>query len=293
VAGVRNLTQVEAIDRARLLTVGSYDITVDLTDGSGNPGDATFHSVTEVTFACSEPGASTFIEVAARAVRSATLNGVPLDLAGWKAESGLPLPGLAAENVLVVDAEFDYSNAGQGLHRAVDPVDKEVYLYSQFETQDAQKVYACFDQPDLKATYAWHVTVPRHWKVISNAAASSVDTGEFGTRIVHFAPSVKMSTYITALCAGPYHEVRETHDGIDLGIFCRASMAQYLDPENIFVVTKQGFDFFHNQFGVRYPLPKYDQLIVPEFNAGAMENFGCITNAEQYFIFRSAVTDFE
>jgi len=284
---------VEAIDRARLLTVGSYDITVDLTDGSGNPGDATFHSVTEVTFACSEPGASTFIEVAARAVRSATLNGVPLDLAGWKAESGLPLPGLAAENVLVVDAEFDYSNAGQGLHRAVDPVDKEVYLYSQFETQDAQKVYACFDQPDLKATYAWHVTVPRHWKVISNAAASSVDTGEFGTRIVHFAPSVKMSTYITALCAGPYHEVRETHDGIDLGIFCRASMAQYLDPENIFVVTKQGFDFFHNQFGVRYPLPKYDQLIVPEFNAGAMENFGCITNAEQYFIFRSAVTDFE
>jgi aminopeptidase N len=293
VAGVRNLTQAEAVERARLLVVGSYDITVDLTDGSGNPGDSTFRSVTEVTFACSEPGASTFIEVAAHAIRSATLNGEPVDLSEWTAETGLPLNGLAADNVLVVDADYDYSTSGQGLHRAVDPVDKEVYLYSQFETQDAQKVYACFDQPDLKATYTWHVTVPRHWKVISNSTVSSVDTGEFGARTMHFAPSVKMSTYITALCAGPYHEVRETHDGIDLGIFCRASMAKYLDPENIFVVTKQGFDFFHNQFGVRYPLPKYDQLIVPEFNAGAMENFGCITNAEQYFIFRSAVTDFE
>jgi aminopeptidase N len=293
VAGVRNLTQAEAVERARLLTVGSYDITVDLTDGSGNPGDTTFRTVTEVTFACSEPGASTFVEVAAHAVRSATLNGEPVGLSGWSDDTGLALTGLAADNVLVVDADYDYSTTGQGLHRAVDPVDKEVYLYSQFETQDAQKVYACFDQPDLKATYAWHVTVPRHWKVISNGPVSSEDSGEFGVRTVHFAPTVKMSTYITALCAGPYHEVRDSHDGIDLGLFCRASMARYLDAENIFVITKQGFDFFHNQFGVRYPLPKYDQLIVPEFNAGAMENFGCITNAEQYFIFRSAVTDFE
>jgi aminopeptidase N len=293
VAGVRNLTQAEAIERTRLLTVVSYDITLDLTDGSGNPGDTTFRSITEVTFACSEPGASTFIEVAARSIRSATLNGTPVDLSGWTDTTGLPLTGLAADNVLVVDADYDYSTSGQGLHRAVDPVDKEVYLYSQFETQDAQKVYACFDQPDLKATYAWHVTVPRHWKVISNAPVSSVQHGEFSVQTIHFAPSVKMSTYVTALCAGPYHEVRDSHDGIDLGIFCRASMAQYLDPDEIFVITKQGFDFFHNQFGVRYPLPKYDQLIVPEFNAGAMENFGCITNAEQYFIFRSAVTDFE
>jgi aminopeptidase N len=293
VAGVRNLTQAEAIERTRLLTVGSYDITLDLTDGSGNPGDTTFRSITEVTFACSEPGASTFIELAAHSIRSATLNGAPVDLSDWSDTTGLPLTGLAADNVLVVDADYDYSASGQGLHRAVDPVDKEIYLYSQFETQDAQKVYACFDQPDLKATYAWHVTVPRHWKVISNGPVSSVERGEFGVQTVHFAPSVKMSTYVTALCAGPYHEVRDSHDGIDLGIFCRASMAQYLDPDEIFVITKQGFDFFHNQFGVRYPLPKYDQLIVPEFNAGAMENFGCITNAEQYFIFRSAVTDFE
>ncbi|WP_027345401.1 aminopeptidase N [Hamadaea tsunoensis] len=290
---MRNLTQTEAVERARLLKVGSYDISIDLTDGSGNPGDGTFHSVTRVTFDCSEPGAQTFIEVAARAIRGATLNGAPVDVSGWADTTGLPLTGLAAHNVLVVDADYDYSTSGQGLHRAVDPVDKEVYLYSQFETQDAQKVYACFDQPDLKATYTWHVTAPRHWKVVSNSPVASVEQGEPGAQIVHFAESATMSTYVTALCAGAYHEVRDSHDGIDLGIFCRASMAQYLDPEEIFLITKQGFDFFHAKFGVRYPLPKYDQLIVPEFNAGAMENFGCITNAEQWFIFRSAVTDYE
>ncbi|NUR71903.1 MAG: aminopeptidase N [Hamadaea sp.] len=292
-AGVRNLTQAEAVERARLLTVGSYDITIDLTDGSGNPGDGTFRTVTEVVFECAEPGAQTFIEIAARSVRSATLNGAPVDVSGWSDTTGLALPGLAAQNRLVVDADFDYSTSGQGLHRAVDPVDKEVYLYSQFETQDAQKAYACFDQPDLKATYTWHVTAPSHWKVVSNSIVDRTEKTDAGAQVVHFAESAKMSTYVTALCAGPYHEVRDEHDGIDLGIFCRQSMAQYLDPDDIFLITKQGFDFFHQQFGVRYPLPKYDQLIVPEFNAGAMENFGCITNAETWFIFRSAVTDYE
>ncbi|MEV0274089.1 aminopeptidase N [Hamadaea sp. NPDC050747] len=290
---MRNLTQAEAVERARLLTVGTYDITIDLTDGSGNPGDGTFRTVTEVVFDCAEPGAQTFIEVAARSVRSATLNGAPVDVSGWSDSTGLILPGLAAQNRLVVDADFDYSTSGQGLHRAVDPVDKEVYLYSQFETQDAQKAYACFDQPDLKATYTWHVTAPAHWKVVSNSVVERVEKTDVGAQVVHFAESAKMSTYVTALCAGPYHEVRDEHDGIDLGIFCRQSMAQYLDPDDIFLITKQGFDFFHQQFGVRYPLPKYDQLIVPEFNAGAMENFGCITNAETWFIFRSAVTDYE
>ncbi|NUO60507.1 MAG: aminopeptidase N, partial [Hamadaea sp.] len=247
---MRNLTQAEAVERARLLTVGTYDITIDLTDGSGNPGDGTFRTVTEVVFDCAEPGAQTFIEVAARSVRSATLNGAPVDVSGWSDSTGLVLPGLAAQNRLVVDADFDYSTSGQGLHRAVDPVDKEVYLYSQFETQDAQKAYACFDQPDLKATYTWHVTAPAHWKVVSNSVVERVEKTDVGAQVVHFAESAKMSTYVTALCAGPYHEVRDEHDGIDLGIFCRQSMAQYLDPDDIFLITKQGFDFFHQQFGV-------------------------------------------
>ena len=292
-AGVRNLTQVEAAERARLLEVTGYDIALDLTDGEGRPGDGRFRSVTEVTFRCTEPGAATFIEVAAAELRSATLNGTAVDISGWTAETGLALTGLAAQNTLVVDADFFYSASGQGLQRSVDPVDQEVYLYSQFETADAQRVYAAFDQPDLKSVYTWHATVPEHWKVVSNSPVERTEEAPGGAKTVHFATSAKMSTYITALCAGPYHEVRDSHDGIDLGVFCRASMAQHLDADDLFLVTKQGFDFFHEQFGVRFPLPKYDQLWVPDFNAGAMENFGCVTHAEAHYIFRSQVTDFE
>jgi len=293
VAGVRNLTQEEAVVRARLLDVRGYDIAVDLTDGTGGPGDGTFRSITTVSFGTTEPGSATFIEVAAERIRSATLNGGPVDMSGRTGERGLPLTDLATDNVLIVDADFAYSTSGQGLHRTVDPVDKEVYLYSQFETADAQRVFACFDQPDLKSVFTWHVTVPEHWRVISSAVADRTEATGEGAKTVHFAPSARMSTYVTAMCAGPYAEVREQHDGIDLGVYCRRSMRQHLDPDDIFLITKQGFDFFHQQFGVRYPLPKYDQVFVPEFNAGAMENFGCVVHGEQYYIFRSPVTDYE
>ncbi|MGC5020631.1 aminopeptidase N [Micromonospora sp. DT47] len=289
---MRNLTQVEATERARLLEVTGYDISLDLSTAVQAEG-RTFRSVTEVRFRCTEPGAGTFIETAAESVRSATLNGAELDLSDWSAEKGLKLTGLAAENTLVVDADFAYSNSGQGLHRTVDPVDGETYLYSQFETADAQRVFACFDQPDLKSVYTWHATVPDHWRVVSNMPVEREEPAGEGLKTVHFAESARMSTYITALCAGPYHEVRDSHDGIDLGVFCRASMARYMDSDDLFLITKQGFDFFHEQFGVRYPLPKYDQLWVPDFNAGAMENFGCVTHAESHYIFRSQVTDFE
>ncbi|MTK04369.1 aminopeptidase N [Micromonospora sp. CP22] len=290
---MRNLTQVEATERARLLDVTGYDINLDLSSAVHAADGRTFRSTTEVRFRCAEPGASTFIEVAAESVRSATLNGDPVDLTDFSAEKGLTLTGLAGENTLIVDADFAFSNSGQGLHRSVDPVDGETYLYSQFETADAQRVFACFDQPDLKSVYTWHATVPEHWKVISNMPVEREEPAGEGHKTVHFATSARMSTYITALCAGPYHEVRYTHDGIDLGYFCRASMAQYLDSDELNLVTTQGFDFFHEQFGVRYPLPKYDQLWVPDFNAGAMENFGCVTHAESHYLFRSQVTDFE
>ncbi|MFF5234008.1 aminopeptidase N [Dactylosporangium sp. NPDC000521] len=288
VAGVRNLRQVEAVDRARLLDVAAYDISLDLTDGAGYPGEGTFRTTTEVRFSCTEPGAETFIELAATEVVSATLNGAVLDTSEWSPQTGLRLPGLAATNVLIIESVGTYSTTGQGLHRSVDPVDKEVYLYSQFETTDAQRVYACFDQPDLKASFTFHVTAPAHWKVISNMPPERRDG-----LTVHFPPTPRMSTYVTAVCAGPYHEVRDSHDGIDMGVFCRQSMKQYLDADDILLITKQGFDFFHQEFGIRYPLPKYDQVYSPEFNAGAMENFGCVVHAEQHYIFRSPVTDFE
>ena len=289
--GIHNLTQTEAVERARLLSGIAYRVSLDLTDGSGKPGERTFTSRTEIRFACAEPGAETFVEIGATALRAATLNGNPLDTSEYDPEKGLRVPDLAGDNLLVVEADCAYSSSGQGMHRSVDPVDGEVYLYSQFETNDAQRVFACFDQPDLKARHTFVVTVPKHWRVVSNSPVASTEERDLD-KIVTFAEGAVMSTYVTAVCAGPYHEVRTTHDGVDLGLFCRASMAEHLDADDVFEITTQGFDFFQSQFGVRYPLEKYDQLFVPEYNAGAMENFGCVTISEEHYLFRSKVTGF-
>jgi aminopeptidase N len=285
VAGT-NLTRAEAVERASLLDVDSYDIAIDLTDGGGKPGDRTFRSRTEVRFRCSRPGEGTFVDVIAESLGDITLNGTPVDTTGYDPEQGVHLTGLAAENVLIVEAEYKYMNSGEGMSRFADPVDGEVYLHSQFEAAEAKRVYACFDQPDLKATYTWHATAPAHWQVVSNAAVEDVTDGEGGARTHHFARTVRMSPYVTALVAGPYHVVTDHHDGIDLGLYCRQSLKQYLDADNLFQVTKQGFDWYHAQFGYRYPFGKYDQLFVPEFAAGAMENAGCVTILEDY-VFRS------
>ncbi|MQA27107.1 MAG: aminopeptidase N [Micromonosporaceae bacterium] len=288
---MRNLVRAEAAERARLLDVASYEVTLDLTD-AGTPQTRTFRSRSEISFACREPGADTFIEIAAERVHSATLNGEPVDTSGYDPGVGLRLRGLADENTLVVEADCFYSRSGQGLHRASDPVDGATYLYSQFETTDAQRAYACFDQPDLKAEFTFHVTGPTGWHVVSNMPVASERAGD-GVTTTRFAKTPRMSTYITAICAGPYHVVQDSHDGIELGLWCRASMADHLDAADVFEITKQGFDFFHEQFDHRYPLPKYDQLFVPEYNAGAMENFGCVTISEDHYLFRSTVTAFE
>jgi aminopeptidase N len=282
-----NLTRDEAHDRAGLLNVRAYHVELDLTGG-----ETTFTSVTTVTFRCSRPGAGTFADLTAPAVSAITLNGEPVGTGSFDGDR-ITLANLAADNELRVTAECAYSRSGEGLHRFTDPVDDSVYLYTDFETSDAHRVYACFDQPDLKATFEFTVTVPAGWQVVSNMAPDV--TGELAadgrTARWHFAPSPLMSTYITAIAAGPYYEVKAEHDGIPLGIYCRQSLAQYLDPDEIFEVTRQGFDFFHGAFAIRYPFGKYDQLFVPEYKAGAMENAGCVTFLEDY-VFRSRVTDF-
>ena len=283
-AGTNNLTRDEAQHRAGLLSVASYDLALDLRDSAA----PTFRSTCTVRFSCSRPGEGTFIEVAAADLRSATLNGEPVDVTAFDGER-LALPGLAADNELVVDADCRYMRTGEGLHRFVDPVDGSVYLYTQFETYDAHRMFACFDQPDLKATFALTVDAPAGWTCVSGGAVQTqpVD-GEAGRW--RFTEMPRVSTYITALVAGPYAHVHDEHDGIPLGLYCRASLAQHLDADELFTVTKQGFDFFHRVFGYRYPFGKYDQLFVPEFNAGAMENAGCVTFLEDY-VFRSKVTD--
>jgi len=288
-AAPNTLTRDEAAERARLLTVASYDVELDLTDGAGAPGEGTFRSRSTVRFTCADPGAAVHLDLTARAVRSLVLNGTALDPATAFDGNRVELQGLAEDNELVVEADAVYMRTGEGLHRFVDPVDGSVYLYSQFETFDAHRMYACFDQPDLKAVFRLVVHAPRDWVVISNGAVqSSPAEGEAGTWT--FAETPRISTYITALIAGPYASVHDEHDGIPLGIYCRRSLVQHLQADDLFTVTKQGFDFYHRVFGYRYPFGKYDQLFVPEFNAGAMENAAAVTFLEDY-VFRSKVTD--
>ena len=282
-----NLTRDEARERAELLSVASYQVELDLTGP-----DTTFGSATTVRFSCARPGADTFIELTAPAVTHIMLNGAPVDQAAFDGDR-ITLANLQSDNELHVVATCAYSRSGEGMHRFTDPADKDVYLYSDFETYDAHRVYACFDQPDLKATFEFTVIAQSAWTVISNMAPDlAAEPAGHGTARWHFPPTPVMSTYITAIAAGPYYAVAQEHDGITLGIYCRQSLAEYLDPDEIFEVTRQGFDYYHANFGIRYPFGKYDQLFVPEFKAGAMENAGAVTFLESY-IFRSRVTDSE
>ncbi|GGT17045.1 aminopeptidase [Streptomyces kurssanovii] len=292
-----NLSRDEARSRAGLLSVDGYEVALDVRSAVGEPEDAsgprTFRSVTTIRFRANEPGASTFVDLLAPSVTAVTLNGRQLDPAVVFDGSRITLDGLAAENVLVVDAQCAYSRTGEGLHRFVDPEDGEVYLYTQYEPADARRVFADFEQPDLKAPFRFEVSAPEGWTVWSNREGARAEDGTW-----RFAETAPISTYITAVVAGPYHYEtdlyeRELADGtvlrIPLGAMCRKGLAKHFDADDIFLVTKQGLDFFHEHFDYPYPFGKYDQAFVPEYNIGAMENPGCVTFREE-FIFRGKVT---
>lgn len=284
-----NLTRVEAQERKALVSVHSYDVTLDLTTGP-----EIFRSTTTVSFAAT-PGSSTFIDAITRTVHSVTLNGTELDPAVVSDGVRITLDNLAEANQLTVVSDAIYTNTGEGLHRFVDPVDNEVYLYSQFEVPDSRRMFAVFEQPDLKATFRFTVTAPAAWEVVSNSVTPEPTDAGNGAKTWAFEPTRVMSSYITALIAGPYAVVRSeltSRDGrtIPLGIFARKSLFEYLDADYIFEKTRQGFAYFEEKFDYAYPFPKYDQLFVPEFNAGAMENAGAVTFTETY-VFRSKVTD--
>ncbi|QGG40787.1 aminopeptidase N [Aeromicrobium yanjiei] len=282
-----NLTREEASERASTVSTETYDVQLDLTLDS----ESRFGSVTTITFGAT-PGASTFVDLVDAEISSITLNGEPVDPSVY-ADSRIPLDGLQETNTLVVDATMAYSHSGEGLHRFVDPVDGLVYLYTQFEVPDARRVFATFEQPDLKATFVFHVTAPSHWAVVSNSPTPEPEAGADGVSTWHFAPTKRMSTYITALIAGEYVSVTDSYSGpygeIPLGIFCRQSVREHLDADDIFLITKQGFEFFEGAFEMAYPFGKYDQLFVPEYNMGAMENAGAVTFRDE-MIFRSRQT---
>ncbi|MBY9076689.1 aminopeptidase N [Nocardioides sp. WL0053] len=276
-----NLTRDEARARAELLSVDSYTVDLDLTTS-----DTTFGSTTVIRFSCSKPGASTFADLVGATIHELTLNGTPLDPAAVYRDNRIELDGLAADNELRVVADCTYSRTGEGLHRFVDPADERVYLYTQFEVPDARRVYTTFEQPDLKSVFTFRVKAPSHWKVVSNAATPEPVEAGVGTSVWNFPTTERMSTYITALVAGEYHQVMDSYAGkggeISLGHYCRQSMAEHLDTAELLEITKQGFAFFEDAFDFPYPFGKYDQLYVPEYNMGAMENAGCVTFRDEY-----------
>ncbi|HAT1277376.1 MULTISPECIES: aminopeptidase N [Corynebacterium] len=296
-----NLTREEANARSQMIDVKHYDVHLDLTDSETH-----FISTTVVSFHVKQAG-STFIDLRGEELLELRLNGAPLPTNAYEAKFGVPLSGLqVADYELKVVAKIPYSHTGEGLHRFVDPADEKVYLYTQFETADAKRVFACFDQPNMKATYSLAFDAPADWTVITNGPTQTT-AGANGAQTWSTEIDYPLSTYLVALCAGSYYEVTDTWTGelsehpegnpaqkleVPLGVYCRASLAEHLDAERILTETKQGFDFYHRNFGFAYPFGKYDQIFVPEFNAGAMENAGCVTIRDEY-VFSSKATHYK
>jgi aminopeptidase N len=282
-----NLSRAEAKERADHLYINSYVVTLDVTKD-----EEVFYSKSEVKFSCNKKGYATFIDAVGRSVISATLNNQPVDTSNFDGES-IFLTNLEEENHLVIEMQAEYSKSGEGLQRSVDPSDGEVYLYSQGETAHIRNMFACFDQPALKATFTLIVTTPGHWQAVSNNPVES-KTSKGDHVEWKFSTTPRISTYLDALIAGPYSSVHDVYKGvkeIPMGIYCRKSMMQYLDPDDIFLITKQGFEYFEKTFGLAYPFEKYDQIAVVDFNFGAMENAGAVTFREDVLVFRSHVPE--
>ena len=294
-----NLTRIEAVARAALLDVHSYRVEVDL---RAVEDSATFPSITSVRFSCREPGAASWIDLVAEELTSAGLNGAPLDVSGYDG-ARLPLPDLAAENELVVRARCWYMTTGEGLHRLVDPADSTTYVYTQFATAEARRALACFEQPDLKARFTWEVVAPGGWQVLSNSptpdpvpepATTGDEPGRAAARWV-FPETPPLPTYLAALSGGPFRAVRALYEGphgtYPLGVYVRESMAGHLDADEFLDITRAGLEQYEREFAVPYPFAKYDQVLLPEFNFGAMENPGLVIFREDLSVFRSRVTD--
>ncbi|KZF15884.1 aminopeptidase N, partial [Rhodococcus sp. EPR-134] len=283
-----NLNRSEVAERSRAISVAGYRVELDLRSAVDS-AVKTFSTVTTIDLTSSVE--STWLDFIGAAVDSVDVDGasIPVEYDG----SRIGLRGLGGSNVVRVAAHGHYSRSGEGLHRFVDDADDQTYLYTQYEPADARRVFACFEQPDLKAPFTFEVTAPDGWEVLSNQPATqtlSVD----GAQRVTFAPTLPISTYITAIAAGPYHRVASSWSRgeltVELGALCRASLAPHLDADNVFDITRQGLDFYAEYFDYPYPFGKYDQIFVPEYNLGAMENPGLVTFTEAY-VFRGTATD--
>jgi len=284
-----NITREEALNRSKHLSVTSYDVYVDLTGENVDEPDVNFISKSDVTF--TSDGEPTWADLMVDRVVEASLDGAPIDPASY-ADNRLPLKPAPGEHLLSVTALGRYSHTGEGLHRTVDPADGRVYLYTQLEPADAGRLYACFEQPDLKALFHIVVKAPAGWVVLSNSAKPVLDHTPSGV-IWNFPETPPLSTYVTAMIAGEYHvdhgTIQSRKGEIPAALVCRQSMKDYLDVERLRTTTQRGFDVYEKAFGIDYPFDSYDQIFVPEYNAGAMENAGCVTIRDEY-LWRSRVT---
>ncbi|MEY2827495.1 MAG: aminopeptidase [Actinomycetota bacterium] len=282
-----NITRNEAIQRAGLVSDPVYTVSLEL-DGKGE----TFSCFASIDFKAQE-NSNTWIDLVSPLVESVWLNGEELNVKEVFNGTRIQLRNLKPENKLKIKAQCSYMNTGEGLHRHIDPVDNEVYIYTQFEVPDCRRVFPVFEQPDIKGVLNLTVKAPTKWTVISNTETPAPKNIEDNFSIWTFNQTPKMSSYLYAICAGPYAKKTDIYEGkfgkYPLAIFVRPSLSQYLDHEEIFEVTKQGFKWFEEKFQIGYPFKKYDQVFVPEFNAGAMENVGCVTFRDEY-IFRSRTT---
>lgn len=288
-----NLTEAEAQERAATISELRYEIHLEVGDDPGKPA---FNSCTRIAFRCLREGTTTFLDLTtgeAGALRKLAVDGTPRPNAVEAYDGArIPLTALTAgPHSVEVTADCTYSHLGIGVHRVVDPVDSQVYLYTHFEPFDAHKVFACFDQPDLKGTFAVTVRAPKAWEVCGNGRVLGVEDHGDGTRTWRYNTTPLLPTYLVALAAGEFRVLDSDHRGTRLGLYCRRSMAPYMEEQaaEIFEITRQCLDFYADQFGFTHPFDEYNQLFVPEFNVGAMENPGCVTFNEM-FIFRSRVT---
>ncbi|MDR0836938.1 MAG: aminopeptidase N [Propionibacteriaceae bacterium] len=286
-----NITRAEAAERSAIIETHSYEVSIDVT-GSDPATEAgkTFVSTSAVTFTSN--GAPTWIDLIAERVIGVSLDGETLDPASY-ANNRFPVVTPAGPHTLTITAVFRYSRTGEGLHRFVDPADERVYLYTQLESADARRVFACFEQPDLKATFQFTLTTPADWLTFSNSPTPPPEP-IFDNQVFRFAPTKRISTYITAIIAGEYFAAPgeiHTRNGRSIGaaVVCRTSMSKFLDADVIRTTTQRGFEVYEEAFGTDYAFDSYDQVFVPEFNAGAMENAGCVTFRDEY-LFRSRVT---
>jgi aminopeptidase N len=276
---MRTLTRAEAAARATLIQVESYEVELDLTTGPD-----TYHSTTTVRFHCAEPGTASFIELLAERCHAITLNGQALDPTQAYNGERITLEGFRPDNELVVEADCAYTHSGEGIHRFVDPEDDRVYLYTESFLYEAQRIFACFDQPDLKANFRMRARAPIDWTVVGNGAGTQEAPGQWS-----FEPTPPLPTYLFAICGGPYHVAASEHDGLPVSILCRKSLVRYLDADEMFDTAYRSLDFFGGLFGRPYPFSKLDLVFVPELQ-GAMENAACITFADD-FLYRPPIND--